>query len=195
MFLGQVVIGGRGFDARRLPRHRRDASVRAIGRVLRALLARLSLLTLVGFHVALLSSHILNGRVLDPGVALRWLAAALITAGFLTLRRKGASLVWGRYGVILWLLVAMLHVQAAAQAPARLDAAQLPEAAAALAGLAAGTAGTVLGACLLSLLVRGGLRRPRLRRSRATSPSFISRLASGHLLQVTCRPPPALQLS
>jgi hypothetical protein len=74
---------------------------------------------LIVFHAVLLLWHALDGRLLEPATSLRWIVAVLLFGGFLALRRLGAPLFWGRKAVVLWLLVALLHGQAAlSEAPA-----------------------------------------------------------------------------
>jgi hypothetical protein len=150
-------------------------------------------MVLAGFHVWLLWTHVVEGRVLEPGIAVRWVAALLITAGFLVLRRIGAPMLWGRHAVALWLLVGLLHCQAMAPNDSGLlEVAQIPEATVTLAGLAASAFAAVAGVLLLLTLAS----RAALAVAPRVLPGFVhaagGRLAVGHFLQVTCRPPPAL---
>ncbi len=61
------------------------------------------------YHGQLLGQRIADLTLLEPLVALRWGAAALLVFGLLHLQRAGVSLVWGRRALILWLLVLLLH--------------------------------------------------------------------------------------
>ncbi|MGQ0736594.1 MAG: hypothetical protein ACT4QD_23435, partial [Acidobacteriota bacterium] len=42
-------------------------------------------------------------------VLLRWLVAAALVAGLVAIRRSGASVLWGRQAVAVWVLAALLH--------------------------------------------------------------------------------------
>ncbi len=64
---------------------------------------------LVLFHGLLLWQRIASTTLLEPLVALRWSAAALMLAGFVYLRHAGASVVRGDKAQVLWLLVLLLH--------------------------------------------------------------------------------------
>jgi hypothetical protein len=67
---------------------------------------------LVVLHASILWDRVAQGRLSDPGVALRWLAAAALTVALLVLRRRGVSLFWGRRALVFWLLVLLLHAGA-----------------------------------------------------------------------------------
>jgi hypothetical protein len=69
--------------------------------------------TLVVLHASILWDRVANGRIGEPGVALRWCAAGVLVAGLIALRRRGVSLLWGRKALVLWLLVLLLHAGAA----------------------------------------------------------------------------------
>ena len=141
------------------------------------------------FHVWLFAGQILDGRLDDPALLLRWVAAAGLAGGLLSLRRRGLSLVRGRPAATIWLLAALLHGPALA---ARVDsggALGLPEVAATLSQLAV----AAVAAIGLGLLVR--LRQG----SGATGPSSV--VVAGHAcvaafpaisFDALCpRPPPA----
>ncbi len=72
---------------------------------------------LVFLHAELLLRRIESLTLFEPLVALRWLAGLLILAALLRLRGSGASLVAGRRATVVWLLVLVLHSQAAQTAP------------------------------------------------------------------------------
>ncbi|HSD28508.1 MAG TPA: hypothetical protein VLL75_14495 [Vicinamibacteria bacterium] len=67
---------------------------------------------LVVLHASILWDRVVQGRLSDPGVALRWLMAAALTVALLALRRRGVSLFWGRRALVFWLLVLLLHAGA-----------------------------------------------------------------------------------
>jgi hypothetical protein len=75
---------------------------------------------LVLFHLALLYSRIVEGRLLEPAVALRWCIGLVLVASIVALHRMGAPLFHGRRALVVWLLVMLLHVSAAE--PASLSA-------------------------------------------------------------------------
>ena len=82
-----------------------SAGRRIVGRVLAAgLVAGLTV-----FHGQLLGQRIADLTLLEPLVALRWGAAALMVLGLVQMQRAGISVVWGRRALILWLLVLLLH--------------------------------------------------------------------------------------
>jgi len=69
--------------------------------------------SLVVFHAALLWMHLLSGRLFEPAVALRWGIGLLLVGLLWALRRAGVPLLWGRRALVVWVLVALLHVSAA----------------------------------------------------------------------------------
>jgi len=81
---------------------------RAAWRVLRGA-GMLAFAALAVFHVSLLWTRLVDGQLLDPLVAARWLGAIALTAGLVALRRRGVSLVAGRRALVVWLLVVFLH--------------------------------------------------------------------------------------
>jgi hypothetical protein len=81
---------------------------RAGWRVVRAA-GVLALAALAAFHVSLLWDRLVDGQLLDPVVAARWLGAVALSAGLVALRRRGVSLVAGRRALVVWLLVVFLH--------------------------------------------------------------------------------------
>ena len=87
------------------PAGRSNAGRSNAGRALAAgLIAGLTL-----YHGLLLGQRIADLTLLQPLVALRWGAAALLAIGLIQLQRSGVSLLWGRRALILWLLVLLLH--------------------------------------------------------------------------------------
>jgi len=116
--------------------------------VLRKILAGLGAL-LALFHVWLFAGQIWSGRLSEPGLLVRWLLAAGLIAALAGLHRRGAPLVFGRQGVAVWLLAALLHGPALA---ARLDdgfAPMVPEVAATVAQIATAIVGVALAAAVL----------------------------------------------
>jgi len=141
------------------------------------------------FHVWLFAGQILDGRLDDPALLLRWVAAAGLAGGLVSLRRRGLSIVRGRPAATIWLLAALLHGPALA---ARIDdggAIGLPEVAATLSQLAVATF-AVIGVGLLIARLRRGFDRAH---PSVLSPRPARVAASAAIsLDVLCpRPPPA----
>ena len=157
------------------------------GRVAQAA-GRVAFWALVAFHVGLLSVHVLQGRLLEPQTAGRWVVAVLLLAGFRRLSRLGLPLVFGQRAIVLWLLVILLHCHAGwTSGSTGLDLA-VPETLGALSQLTGSVA--VLGALLVVLLT--ALQRLR-RDGRAVfaAPVILAGLASpGFVFQFAPRPPP-----
>ena len=149
---------------------------------------RFAFWALVTFHVALLSVHVTQGRLLEPQTAGRWIVAVLLLAGFRRLSSLGLPLVFGQRAVVLWLLVILLHCHAGwASGSTSLDLA-MPETLGALSQLTGSL--TVLGALLVVLLVA----QQRLRRdgrAACSVPVILGGLVSpGFVFQFAPRPPP-----
>jgi hypothetical protein len=73
---------------------------------------------LLVFHAGLLWTHIVGGRLFEPAVALRWGIGFLLLGLLVALRRVGVPVLWGRRALVVWVLVALLHVSAALPATA-----------------------------------------------------------------------------
>jgi len=71
--------------------------------------ALMASLALVVFHISLFWERLIGGDLVDPAVALRWLAAAGLVAALVFLRRMGVPVASGRKAFVLWLLVLLLH--------------------------------------------------------------------------------------
>jgi hypothetical protein len=148
---------------------------------------------LAGFHTWLFWVHATTGRLLDPATALRWVAAALILAGFLTLRRVGRPLTSGRQALVLWLLVAMLHGHAMVGAAQGVQAASVPETVSVLlTQIATAAPAVLLGAGLLLLLARRHVDRPRALALAEVRRFSCGTPLSGHVFPFSPRPPPHL---
>lgn len=116
---------------------------------------------LVAFHGWLLASQFAAGRLAEPGLVFRWVIAAALVAGLFAIHRSGAS-VWGRKGVAIWVLAAMLHGPAVvAASPDGSGALALPEVVATVVLQMAATAGSLaLGLWLVARLIAAVDRRP-----------------------------------
>jgi hypothetical protein len=73
---------------------------------------------LVLLHVWIFWEQLWSGQLAHADSAVRWLAAAGLTAALAVLRRQGVSLRWGRPAFTTWLLVGLLHAWSAGAAPA-----------------------------------------------------------------------------
>jgi hypothetical protein len=63
---------------------------------------------LFGFHGWLFAAQLAAGRLEDPWLVFRWIAAASLVAAFAAVLRRGAS-IWGRKSIAIWVLAALLH--------------------------------------------------------------------------------------
>lgn len=146
--------------------------------------------TLVAFHGWLFAAQAADGRLEDPWLAARWVVAAGLVAALAAVRQKGGS-IWGRQGLAVWVLAALLHGPAAAtDFRASVNSLSLPEAVAA----------SMLQSCVsisalaLSLWMLAGLLARRDRHARlyagfiAASPAAVS--GDGFAPQYASRPPP-----
>lgn len=146
---------------------------------------------LIGFHVWLFATHALNGRLLEPAVALRWLAGLLLFAGFLGLKRLGIPLVRGRKAAVLWTLVVLLHWHAAISKPAAADEhSGFPTVAVIVAPVTIGSAALALGLLLWVVARRQPAARLRPSRWSVVSMATAGVATAGHVLTLAPRPPP-----
>jgi hypothetical protein len=107
------------------------------------------------FHVWLFASQMADGHLTDAGLLLRWAVAIALVAGLWQLRRQGASLVWGRKAVSVWLLAAVLHGPALRD---RVAAADSPTASDIAAVLVQVTSGLTIAAVLCAGILLAGVR-------------------------------------
>ena len=140
------------------------------------------------FHGWLFVSQAVAGRLGDPWVIVRWLAAAALIAALVAVHRRG-HLLWGRKGTAIWLLAAFLHGPAIADNEGFKTFA-LPEAAAASVLQLASSAGVALGLWLLAGLLAA--RRAAARKSYALTPvvAIADHFSAGHATRFSPRPPP-----
>jgi hypothetical protein len=141
------------------------------------------------FHGWLFAAQAVAGRLEDPWLIFRWLAALALVGALVAVRRGGDS-IWGRKGIAVWVLAALLHGPAAAGDAADPHALALPEAVATTVLQLVSTVALALGLWLLGALL--GARRPAASRLYAFTPAFslAGRLASGVSHQFSPRPPP-----
>jgi hypothetical protein len=141
---------------------------------------------LVVLHALILWDRAVQGRLSDPGVALRWLGAAALTIALLALRRRGVSLFWGRRALVFWLLVLLLH--AGASVPPDPGTRLAPEHLLFVVPAAVGPACLLI--VLLVTLVCRALAGPAVSLTR-TAAGGAPPLRGGFLLGLAPRAPPA----
>jgi hypothetical protein len=145
-------------------------------------------IALVGFHGWLFASQVVAGRLGDPWVIFRWAAAAGLVAALVAVHRGGHSF-FGRKGIAIWVLAALLHGPAVT-GRADLSSIAIPEAVATVVLQIVASTALGLGLWMLAGLVPAR-RRPRVSvcwSVAAFAPAGA--LASGHLVQFSPRPPP-----
>jgi hypothetical protein len=108
---------------------------------------------LVLFHAWLLGSQLWDGQLAEPGLVLRWLIAVGLVAALASLRRRGASMVWGRKAVAIWLLAALLHGPALTNSRDQHASPAIPETVTALLQIAAASVALGLGLLLVAAVV------------------------------------------
>ena len=140
------------------------------------------------FHGWLFASQAAAGRLEDPWVIFRWMAAAALILALVAVHRRGHR-VWGRKGIAIWLLAALLHGPAIADNESFKTFA-LPEAAAASVLQLMSSAGVALTLWMLAALLAA--RRTSARPLRALVPVIAgtARFAAGHESRFAPRPPP-----
>jgi hypothetical protein len=143
------------------------------------------------FHAGLLWTQAAAGRLREPGLALRWIAAALVLGAIFHHRRAGATLLRGRRGLVLCVVVALLHGNA--MTPAEMDpgaAAGVTEALLALPAASVPLALSLGLALLLLAAMRRLVKAPALAFASVPQVSF-ARLAAASSPCLSPRPPPA----
>jgi hypothetical protein len=160
---------------------------RAGWRVLRSAGAVL-LAALAVFHVSLLWSRLVDGQLLDPTVAARWLAAATLTIALVALRRRGVSLVAGRRALVVWLLVVLLHWSATPTIAVADDGQPSPSDL--IFVLPSTAAAGLVGVGLLVATFAASRERPALTCLCTMEPSEAGRIAAGWRPAAAARAPP-----
>jgi hypothetical protein len=158
----------------------------SLSRVLRVSLG-IAGISLAGFHGWLFLGQIAAGRFDDPWVIFRWSAAALLVAAFAAVRRAGDSM-FGRRGIAIWVLAALLHGPAIAA-----DGVQtftMPEAVAASVLQIASSLGLAAGLWILTGLLVA--RRRHALRISTLAPVLAAAdpIAAGITHYFSPRPPP-----
>lgn len=70
-----------------------------------------SALALVLFHLRLLWLRVSDQTVLEPWIAAKWLASALLVVALWRLKVAGRRLFTGKRAAVIWLVALLLHVQ------------------------------------------------------------------------------------
>jgi hypothetical protein len=128
--------------------------------------AALAITVLVVFHASILYNHLVDGTLADPVVAFRWAIGGVLACLLVVFQRMGAPLLQGRRALVVWVLVALLHVSAARTLTVSLINVTPEDAAAVLVVLPA-AAPVLLGAMLLVVmaLVSATTSAPGLRQA------------------------------
>jgi len=146
--------------------------------------------TLALFHGWLLVDQLVDGRLAEPALLLRWVFAACLTGGLVALFRGGAPLLWGRKAIALWLLAAMLHGPATTVLATRLGDLALTPSSSALLQSAADLVG--LGLLLLTAGLRSTSRTVLIRQvGAALIGGPVPPIHCGFTFAWSARPPPA----
>jgi len=113
--------------------------------------AALAITVLVVFHASILYTHAVDGSLADPVVMFRWAIGGALASLLVVFRRMGVPLIQGRRALVVWVLVGLLHVNAARTVTVSLINVAPEDAAAVLVVLPA-AAPIVLGSLLLVVM-------------------------------------------
>ena len=178
-----------GYNTPMLPRTAawpRLERVRALVRITSLLAGTL----LVAFHGWLFAGQMATGRLEDPWLVFRWIAAAALVAALVGVKCAGAS-VWGRTGIAIWVLAALLHGPAVGAASGdAFDSLALPEAVIASVLPIGVSAAIGIGFWLLTALLARRRHQVRPLFSPALAFSAAGILADGFSPPYASRPPP-----
>jgi hypothetical protein len=142
------------------------------------------------FHGWLFAAQVAAGRLDDPWLLFRWLAAATLIAALVAVRRTGESF-WGRKSVAIWVLAALLHGPAiASDLQTDFNSFALPETVATSVLQLMSSAALGVSLWLLAGLLLARRRSTQVRY--ATAPVFVSAggLGPGAGRHFSPRPPP-----
>ena len=144
---------------------------------------------LAGFHGYVFAAQAAAGRLEDPWLIVRWLAAAALMIALAALRRSGESIL-GRKGIAIWVLAALLHGPAVAGVDADLTSLALPETVATSVLQLVSSTLLAIGLLVLASLL-AARRRPSASLFALLPTSFAAGpLAAGGSPQFSPRPPP-----
>jgi len=160
-----------------------------VSRMIRTVLA-LAGAALIGFHGWLFATQVVAGRLEDPWVVFRWIAAAALVAALIAVRRGGDS-IWGRKGVAIWLLAALLHGPASASHfETDLNSFALPETVATMVVQLVSSALLGAGLWLLAALLLARRHAPSVRYAPARALVIAGGLGPRRSRRFAPRPPP-----
>jgi len=145
---------------------------------------------LVAFHGWLFAGQIADGSLADRWLLFRWIAAAGLIAALAAVRVRGGS-IWGRQGIAIWVLAAVLHGPAvAANSSDAFDSLALPETA--ITSVLQLVASAAAGLALLLLAARFAGRRRQVSHAFDLPLAFAAPgiLADGFSPAYASRPPP-----
>lgn len=142
---------------------------------------------LAAFHGWLFATQAASGQLDDPWLIFRWIAAACLVGAVAAVRRSGGS-VWGRKGIAIWVLAALLHGPAISN-DVGVGSIALPETVATSVLQLLTSAALSVGLLLLSGLLRAR-RRPLRAVVCALAFAAAPRLATGFTPPFFSRPPP-----
>jgi hypothetical protein len=145
---------------------------------------------LVAFHGWLFAGQIADGRLADPWLLFRWIAAAGLIGALAAVRARGGS-IWDRQGIAIWVLAAVLHGPAVvANSRHAFDSLALPETAVTSVLQLVVSASAGLGLWLLAAMFAG--RRRQVRHAFDLPLAFAAPgiLADGFSPAYASRPPP-----
>ena len=145
---------------------------------------------LFAFHGWLFASQIADGRLADPWLLFRWIAAAGLIAALAAVRVRRGS-IWRKQGIAIWVLAAVLHGPAvAANSNHGLNALALPETAVTSILRLVVPAAAVLALWLLAAMFAGRRHDPSLVFDLPLAFAAPGILADGFSPAYASRPPP-----
>lgn len=171
---------------------KRSGSVRSIVSTAAATAAAAYLLYL---HSLLLAERLSDLSILEPVVAVKWIASLLILVVLLKFRLAGIPLLKGRKALVVWMLVLLLHCQISAPIGPEVSAEFAAQQNVWLIFLLPALVSIVVSLALSTGRVLKSVRRSQSQRSaailfrRRLSPR--PRLLAGFSLAILSRPPPA----
>lgn len=142
---------------------------------------------LAAFHGWVFAAQAADGRLEDPWLTFRWVASVALILALATLKRSGES-IWGRKGIAIWVLAALLHGPAVA-GNNDIASIALPENVVTSVLQLVSSAAVALGLWMLARLLRSGARTV------SVYPVVQVFVAAAHLAalsapQFSPRPPP-----
>ena len=144
---------------------------------------------LVAFHGWLFAGQIAAGRLDDPWLVLRWLAAALLVVVLIAARRSETAF-FGRKSVAIWVLAALLHGPAISDLNADFNSFAVPETVGTTLVQLLSSAALGAGLSLLAALFLARRHTPPIRYATVRAIRPAARLASALSPHFFSRPPP-----